>query len=1129
MMGSEFSKETLENEKHTKTLKTSERIKTTNTNCQKIKKTRTLMRNSIKEEDLLHLIYENQSQDGKMKRGGWAKVTAQYNLRNKTNYNQNSIRNFYILYLKEKDKRISILNNHIQNSQNSEIDEKNDENSIKNHDSKKVKNECKPSNEKKLKINQELKNLYNDLENIYLGLNINEMENWKRTPKVSSLLINYPILTQIDSVVEILVENHKISDICDIVKTIYASQLIYLEKTKRLPPKTNWINNINNKINTREKEALIVSKSIKEEPINLEEQKLLKTLIAKRRIKRKERENKISKTELREINLQIENEILLYKKKLEVHYNKKKSLRDNYLFECNRKCFYRELNNENCNILNNINENEISEFWNKQLGQKPQINNKELADIVSRTMKPMITNLELNLNDELINTVIEKLPNWKATGVDRIYNFFIKCIKSLRKPLIKEIKRLCENPSLIPEIFFQTLTYMIPKNNDPKPSEFRPISCMSNIYKIITKVLTINLYNILEVNNIISINQLGARKNTMASKEQVLFNHCINVIKDFKLKTVWFDIQKAYDTVPIEYISEILNTIHTPNNYLDLINRIKNSMKINLIFNNKKLCTISPKRGLIQGDSLSPLLFTLCMEPISRILNDQSNPKVEIKYKNVNMKVNHLVYMDDFKILAENTDDIIKLSGIFTETLNKLGMAHNKNKSCANTESCSEIADIISPLNGYKYLGLIEDGENRFKTINVTLLFDRICQRIEKLTNTYLNSKNLFSAFNEFALSLLNYFVGTINIPENMLNEWDTKIRKILIEKKIHLKTACKERLYLKRKNLGRGLNSLEFSYEKILLNTLTKIESKCNSCARNNLIKCVYENFTINEKELKEKPCKKYEIEENISINSLSLTAAFQMRLLTQIKKKEVHNKLFQEFENLSEIKDSAIWLIRGRLNPRTEGELCNIQDRNLFYDKKKCSHCNKSQASADHLATRCEKMLYYDYKKRHDEIQKVILISLLNKYTKIEVKHIKYQRTKNIYECDNIRIQVDIPIKTDIILNENRPDIVVIKKKEKKIYFVEIGVTNPENLKQVESWKKRKYELLAREYGRMMNMDVTVIPFVISWDGHVTSYNKKYREYLGITSDVFGYIQSLCLNKTLECIINKSEISEI
>ncbi|KAG0435198.1 hypothetical protein DMUE_4838 [Dictyocoela muelleri] len=125
---------------------------------------------------------------------------------------------------------------------------------------------------------------------------------------------------------------------------------------------------------------------------------------------------------------------------------------------------------------------------------------------------------------------------------------------------------------------------------------------------------------------------------------------------------------------------------------------------------------------------------------------------------------------------------------------------------------------------------------------------------------------------------------------------------------------------------------------------------------------------------------------------------------------------------------------------------------------------------------------MLHFDYKKRHDKIQKIILISILNKYTYSSLKHFKYIKTRNVYEIDQVKILVDIPIKTDTLITENRPDIVLINKNEKQIYFIEVGITSHENLKQVESWKKRKYELLGREYGRMTGMNVNIIPFVMT-----------------------------------------------
>ena len=53
--------------------------------------------------------------------------------------------------------------------------------------------------------------------------------------------------------------------------------------------------------------------------------------------------------------------------------------------------------------------------------------------------------------------------------------------------------------------------------------------------------------------------------------------------------------------------------------------------------------------GIFQGDSLSPLLFVVCMIPLTKILR-----KIKAGYviKDGNLKVNHLLFMDDLKLFG---------------------------------------------------------------------------------------------------------------------------------------------------------------------------------------------------------------------------------------------------------------------------------------------------------------------------------------------------------------------------------------------------------------------------------------------------------------------------------------------
>ena len=64
------------------------------------------------------------------------------------------------------------------------------------------------------------------------------------------------------------------------------------------------------------------------------------------------------------------------------------------------------------------------------------------------------------------------------------------------------------------------------------------------------------------------------------------------------------------------------------------------------------------------------------------------------------------------------------------------------------------------------------------------------------------------------------------------------------------------------------------------------------------------------------------------------------------------------------------------GNNTPQAEGMACYIQDINVFFEKSRgqCQHCKKSTKFVDHLATRCDRMLAYDYTRRHNEMLKCL-----------------------------------------------------------------------------------------------------------------------------------------------------------
>ena len=77
-----------------------------------------------------------------------------------------------------------------------------------------------------------------------------------------------------------------------------------------------------------------------------------------------------------------------------------------------------------------------------------------------------------------------------------------------------------------------------------------------------------------------------------------------------------------------------------------------------LTASNQRLGNVKIRRGIFQGDSLSPLLFVLVMIPLTLILRQT---KAYYEVKTGGKKNNHLLLMEDLKLFVKNEDQIESL------------------------------------------------------------------------------------------------------------------------------------------------------------------------------------------------------------------------------------------------------------------------------------------------------------------------------------------------------------------------------------------------------------------------------------------------------------------------------------
>ena len=162
-------------------------------------------------------------------------------------------------------------------------------------------------------------------------------------------------------------------------------------------------------------------------------------------------------------------------------------------------------------------------------------------------------------------------------------------------------------------------------------------------------------------------------------------------------------------------------------NVQDFINNCMKSWKLELSASGKTLREVDIRRGIYQGNSLSPLSFVLCMVPLTWLLK---RPKARYELGNKGFKLNHLLFKDDLKLLVKGKneiDSLIQTVYIFSEDISmqfgikKGGVLITKRGKVIRTDGIrvpdgKHMKDIDEI--GYTYLDILEADNIKEKVMN---------------------------------------------------------------------------------------------------------------------------------------------------------------------------------------------------------------------------------------------------------------------------------------------------------------------------------------------------------------------------------------------------------------------------
>lgn len=818
---------------------------------------------------------------------------------------------------------------------------------------------------------------------------------------------------------------------------------------------------------------------------------------------------------------------------------KKSNLRreHNNLFEKNQSKFYQTLESKEVDKQEGENsqipsEEDIREYWGNMWGSP--VNHKASTWLYSEkaSLSKLKTMQDWKVTEEDVKRTLKKLLNWRAPGPDKIQNYWLKAFPATHEHLAKCLTTIIEEPQTMPIFMTTGITYLIHKTQAPTPnaSNYRPITCLPTIYKLLTSIIAEKIYKHLETNNLLSEEQKGCRKKSKGCKEQLIIDSIVTEDAKRKKGSLYFayiDYKKAFDSVPHTWLIEVLQLYKIDNHIKEFLTHAMAKWNTQLLLNTPKKQIdaggIEIKRGIFQGDSLSPIWFCLALQPLTTILNNQ---KKGYELKSNGTQLSHLWYMDDLKLFAKKKEDLHRLLDCVSkfsadiqmafglEKCKMAGMVKGKWKEDEGYEINSGLETImgLAEKERYKYLGYLQSQgiDHRQEKKKAT---DNYMKRLRNILKTELSARNTARAVNTYATAALMYTFGILNWTDTELKAIDIATRKAFTRFRAHHPHSSIERFHLPRKEGGRGIPSIPIRHYQQIDNLRNYFLEKAKVSPIHAAIATADNSTPLKLSDKNYDPKTKLKTTNEIK---------------NQWKGKALHGRYITKIEeDIIDTQASQAWLRYGNLFLETEGFIVAIQDQvlstksyrrrilNQQLENVKCRMCGLKEESLDHLLSGCTVLAPKQHLERHNDVGKILYQAIIRQYMEeTEMEPYYNFNPPPIKENEKYRIYWDRKIVTDRPVANNVPDIVFTQKEENITYIIDMAVPLAANIQKTQAEKISKYLLLADEIKAMWRMDrVIILPIVIGATGEIPKKTLESIHTLGLNTGIYMKFQKAVL----------------
>ncbi|KAI8525452.1 hypothetical protein RHMOL_Rhmol13G0231200 [Rhododendron molle] len=439
-----------------------------------------------------------------------------------------------------------------------------------------------------------------------------------------------------------------------------------------------------------------------------------------------------------------------------------------------------------------INEH-LSEYFSKLFTATGSRDFEEVLHKVDKCVTDdMNCKLTRRVSDEEIKEAVFQLGALKTPGPDGFPGlFFQKFWGTVGEDVNEAVKRFFSDGFLFEELN-ETNMVLIPKVQSPESlSQLRPISLCNFCLKIITKILANRLKGILKF--LISPNQSAfvpgrlIQDNIIIAHEAFHFLHRKKKGKD-GFMAIKLDFNKAYDRVEWDFLRALMDKMGFATEWIRWTMECVSTVQFVIKANGEARANVSPRRGLRQGDPLSPYLFLLVKDVLSKLI------QVELNNKHLSgMRINrhcpilsHILFADDALLFlkADLKDccivlDILKKYGEASGQLinyEKSGVFCSSNMCDIDKQLCCDLLN-MSPMKGdSKYLGL-PSFWGRSKAEAYTFLVERAFKKMQGWKTKLISMAGKETLIKSQVQGIPTYTMACFLLPKRLCDKLDSITR----------------------------------------------------------------------------------------------------------------------------------------------------------------------------------------------------------------------------------------------------------------------------------------------------------------------------------------------------------------